>query len=175
MDCNRYYLNAAEGGDVYGSMNCGHVYMNAYYADNNSVYNLDKAEKYYKEAAQMKSAEGFLNLGIVYEIRAEIDAGNIDLLLISKEYYSKAVSGVRNQYSATAYYKLGKLINNNPTFNKDKLIVNALGKCQYANLAIECFARSYLIFQDVKNNNDKLDGKHLKCFEELTDIFKKIV
>lgn len=149
--CMRCFTRAAENGDVYGIMNCGHINLKEYYKCRNTDY-LNSAEFYFSNASEMKNTEGNLNLGIIYQIRYELNSEDDCLLQKSKEYYIMALSNVRNQYSATAYYMLGKLIDNNTKLLDDQSIINALGKCQYSDLVIECFTRSYLIFQEVKSN-----------------------
>lgn len=104
------YKKAADNGDVYGIMNCGLASIKRYYQDKTDEASLDDAERYFSTAAEYNNSEGLLQLGIIYEIRMSKDANNLEK---AKQYYIQATSNVENQYSATAYYKLGKLINRN--------------------------------------------------------------
>lgn len=166
-----YYIKAANLGDIYGIMNCGLTSMDRYYDDSTRKEALDEAEKYFINAALYNNNEGLLQLGVIHEIKI---ADAREHLNKAKEYYIKAFLVVENQYSATAYYKLGKLINNNEVLKKDEDIIAALGKRRYQDLAIECFTRSYEIFQTLDLKCERLDGKYRECYMELVDIFKNI-
>lgn len=166
-----YYIKAANLGDIYAIMNCGLINMDRYYDNPTRKESLEKAEEYFIKAALYNNCEGFLQLGIIYEIKM---ADDIKHLSKAKEYYIKAFISVKNQYSATAYYKLGKLINNNVDLKEDNDIIIALGDKRYQDLAIECFTRSYEIFQTLDLNNGRLDGAYRKCYMELVAIFKNI-
>lgn len=166
-----YFTKAARCGDIYAIMNCGHISLNRYYEDTSREECLNEAETYFKKAASYKNAEGFLQLGIIEEIKMEKD---INCINKAKEYYIKAFSDVKNQYSATAYYKLGKLINNNSSLQIDSDIISALGAIRFKDLSIECFTRAYEIFQNLDSNNGYLNGKYRKCFNELVEAFKGI-
>lgn len=167
------YKKAADNGDVYGIMNCGLASLKHYYQDETDEASLDDAERYFSTAAEYNNSEGLLQLGVIYEIRMSKDAKNLG---IAKQYYIKAMLNVENQYSATAYYRLGKLINRNKSLSNDEEIVKALGKRQYYDLAIECIARAYRIYQTIQQNaDDRLDYEYLKNFDELMKVFKNIV
>ena len=166
-----YYTKAANLGDIYAIMNCGLISMDRYYDDPSRIECLKEAEKYFIKAALFNNTEGLLQLGTIYEIRMIED---VNYLNKSKEYYVKAILTVENQSSATAYYKLGKLINNNPDLKKDDKISVALGYRRYQDLAIECFTRAYEIFQTLDLNHGRLDEKYREYYAELVNIFKNI-
>lgn len=166
-----YYIKAASLGDIYAIMNCGHINMDRYYDNPNRKESLEEAEKYFIKAALYNNSEGFLQLGIIHEIKM---ADDINHLNKAKEYYIKAFISVENQYSATAYYKLGKLINKNIDLKIDNDISTALGDRRYQDLAIECFTRSYEIFQTLDLNNGRLDGSYRDCYMDLIEAFKNI-
>lgn len=168
----RNYKIAADKGDVYGIMNCGLASIKRYYQNKTDEASLEEAERYFSTAAMYNNSEGLLQLGIIYEIKMSKDANNLER---AKRYYIKAISNVENQYSATAYYKLGKLINRNNSLSNDKEISDALGERQYDDLAIECIARAYRIYQTIKQNEDRLDYEYSKDFDELMKVFKNIV
>ena len=92
----------------------------------------------------------------------------------AKEYYIKAFLTVENQYSATAYYKLGKLINNHPDLKNDDEIIMALGDRRYQDLAIECLTRAYEIYQNLDLNNERLDSIYKENYLEMVNIFKNM-
>lgn len=152
-------------------MNCGLINMDRYYDDPNRKESLEEAEKYFIKAALYNNSEGYLQLGIIHEIKM---ADYIKYLSQAKEYYIKAFIAVENQYSATAYYKLGKLINNNVDLKMDNDIIRALGDSRYQDVAIECFTRSYEIFQTLDLNNGRLEVIYRDCYIDLIDVFKNI-
>lgn len=166
-----YYIKAASLGDIYAIMNCGHINMKRYYDNPNRKESLEEAEKYFIKAALYNNSEGFLQLGIIHEIKMTDDKKHLSK---AKEYYIKAFIAVENQYGATAYYKLGKLINNNVDLIKDNDIIIALGDRRYQDLSIECFTRSYEIFQTLELNHGRLYGMYRECYMELIEIFKNI-
>lgn len=169
-DAMKNYSKAAELGDVYGIMNCGHISMKRYYETKENDC-LEEAERYFNEAASYNNSEGLLHLGIIYEIKSHNDSKNI---LRAKEYYTKAVLSVKNQYSATAYYKLGKLLNNHPCLKNDSDVIDALKPIKYSDLSIECFTRAYQIFQNLDTSKERLDGQYSQCFNELIESFLAI-
>lgn len=111
-----YYIKAASLGDIYAIMNCGLTSMDRFYDDPTRKDSLDEAEQYFISAALYNNNEGLLQLGIIYEIKINDDVNNLNK---AKEYYIKSVLAVENQYSATAFYKLEKLINNNTILKND--------------------------------------------------------
>ena len=159
-----YYKIAADYGDIYAIMNLGLINMEQYYATPSRKEYLEEAGKYFIKTSLYNNSEGLLQLGIIYEIKTNDD---IKYLNKAKEYYIRAILTVKNQYSAVAYYKLGKLINNNSVLKKDNDIIMVLGHRQHQNLAIECFNRSYETFQALDLNYGKLEGMYRDCYMEL--------
>ena len=171
MDAMMYYIEAAKLGDIYAIMNCGLTSMEQYYTDTSNKEYLEEAEQYFLKAALYNNNEGLLQLGIINEIKM---SDKVDCLHKAKEYYIRAFLNVENQYSATAYFRLGKLINNNPELTDDSEIIDALNTKRFNNLAIECFTRAYEIFQTLDITNGRLDGKYKDCYIELVSIFTSI-
>lgn len=165
------YRTAAKNDDVYGIMNCGLISMDKYYENSKEKAFLEEAEKYFIHAASYNDAEGLLQLGIVYEIKIQ---DNIKYLNNAKKYYLKVATIAKNQYSATAYYRLGKLLNNHSDLQRDTDIINVFNNIKHQDLAIECFTRAYNIFQSLDLNGDRLDGKYRECFDNLIQVFKNI-
>lgn len=166
-----YYIKAAELGDIYAIMNCGLISLDRYYDNPDKKEWLEEAEKYFIKAALYNNSEGLLQLGIIYEIKMAEDANHLEK---AKEYYIKAFLTVENQYSATAYYKLGKLINNHPDLKNDDEIIMALGDRRYQDLAIECLTRAYEIYQNLDLNNERLDSIYKENYLEMVNIFKNM-
>lgn len=164
-----YYKIAADSGDIYAIMNLGLINMEQYYNNSNKKSYLEEAEKYFIKAALYNNSEGLFQLGIIYEIKT---ADDIKYLNKAKEYYIRAIltATVENQYSAAAYYKLGNLINNNAILKNDNEIIMALGHRQHQDLVIECFNRSYKLFQTLDLNCEKLKGMYRDCYIELKNM-----
>ena len=169
-EAEKCYSKASELDDVYAIMNYGLLSMRRYY-DHNPEKDLSEAESYFKKATQYDNAEGYLHLGIINEIRSNHDP---KLLEDAVDNYLKSINTVDNQYSATAYFKLGKLINKYEKLKKDKRIINILGNVLSENFSIECFNRAYDIFHRIEEENGRLDGDYVGYYDELKDHFYNI-
>lgn len=169
-EAERNYSRAAELDDVYAIMNYGLLSMRRYY-DHKQEKDLLEAEFYFIKAIRYDNAEGYLQLGILNEIRSEYD---IKYLQAAKENYLKAINTVENQYSATAYLKLGKLINRFNTLKNDKEIIKVLGVTIPEDLSIECFNRSYDTFHKIEEENGRLDGDYIGYYDEIKGHFHSI-
>lgn len=169
-EAERCYSKAADLDDVYAIMNYGLLSMRRY-KDHNLEKDLLEAESYFIKATQYDNAEGYLQLGIINEIRSEHDSKFIEDAV---DNYLKTINTVENQYSATAYFKLGKLINKLEKLKNDKRIINILGDVSPEELSIECFNRAYGIFHRIEEENARLDGDYIEFYDELKDHYYKI-
>lgn len=169
-EAEKNYSKAADLNDVYAIMNYGLLSMRRYY-DHNQEKDLLEAEKYFKKAIQYDNSEGYLQLGIINEIRIEQDTKYRQDAVYN---YLKSINTVENQYSATAYFKLGKLINKYVDLTKDKDIISTFDTINPENLSIECFKRSYDIFHRIEEENGRLDGDYIGYYDELKDHFYNI-
>ena len=169
-----YYKQAANMGDIYGVMNCGLTCLTQYYKDNSQTDLLNQAQAYFETAAQYGDIEGILQLGMIYEIKSTNDSCCLN---IAKQHYLEALKNVDNQYSATAYFKLGKMINRHDALQSDEEIITALGESRYKDKALECFTRAYEMYQKLDSpveSGERLFGQYRECFNELIAIFKRI-
>ena len=167
----KYYSKAAELDDIYAIMNYGLLSMRKYSIQGEEK-DLIEAERYFKKAIQYDNTEGYLQLGIIYEIKI---SKNPESLYESKNYYITAIRMVENQYSADAYYRLGKLINRYEELENDDEILKMLGKMKLKRASIECFNRALEIFSKAEQNNYRLDGDYKKDYEELKKHFRAIL
>ena len=164
----KFYILAANLGDIYGIMNCGLINMERYYRDTTNTNALDEAEQYFQKAAIYNNSEGLLQLGIINEIKMIKDPSFLNK---AKEYYIKAIQTVENQYSASAYYKLAQLITNYEELKSDSQIIDGLGKRKYNDLKVECLNRAYKIFQDMDINNRQIKGVYKDYYDKIISMF----
>lgn len=167
----KYYSKAAELDDIYAIMNYGLLSMKKYSIQKEEK-DLIEAERYFKKAIQYDNTEGYLQLGIIYDIKI---SKNPKYVYESKKYYITAIKMVENQYSADAYYRLGKLINRFEELENDDEILKMLGKMKLKRASIECFNRALEIFSKAEQKNYRLDGDYKKDYEELKKHFKAIL
>ncbi len=160
-----HYEEAADLDDVFGCMNCGHAEMERYKVKGRPE-NLRQAREYFTKAAQYNNTEGWVQLGNVC-----IECGDYTN---AKECYLKSLNGGINPYVATGYYQLGCLINNSKISDKDSEIRLALGCSQNADYAIECFKKSYEIYQASLINGIGINGFYRTCYEKLVAAFETI-
>ncbi len=166
-----YYSQAADGGDIYAILNCGHCEMNFYkksLADGTAdKSHLQKAREYFEKAAEHDNIEGFLHLGIAFE--------NLEENENAKEYYIKAINAGNNVYTATAYYKLGLLLKKIPQMEKDAKVLEALNLSVEDNTVIECFKKAYDVFLSLNKKGMEITGKFYKdCYANLITVFKSV-
>ena len=166
-----YYQMAAQLGDVYAIMNCGLISMSTYNnKKDKDINDLKIAKAYFEKAVEYDNSEGYLQLGIVYENLKGIEPGYLSK---AKENYIKAIKSVENVFCASAYYRLGKLINKAPELKKDKEIIELLMIDEDASLSAECFRRSYDIFRQVEKAYG-IDRIYKKDYEALKELFQSI-
>ncbi len=165
LEALKFYKDAADGGDVFGCMNCGHTEMKFYYetGDREHLYN---ARKYFEMAAQYNNAEGWAQLGVTYE--------ECDEFSIAKDCYIKCTMFGVNPYSATGYYRLGCLINNLKISNKDADVQKAVGCSNDANFSVECFKMAYEMYQESIRDGQSIFGLYRTCYLKLIDAFEVI-
>lgn len=166
-ETNAYYKEAAKGRDIYGIMNCGHLEMEQYEHSSNEICYLENAKKYFEDAAKFNNIEGYLQLGIVYEKYKDYEQ--------AKKCFLHSLMGPKNKYSATGYYKLGCLINQNHISKDDQDLVGLFTQEKVADISIECFKKAYEIFQSYTINGLQISGYYYKsCYDNLINSFKKL-
>ncbi|MBR3818935.1 MAG: sel1 repeat family protein [Clostridia bacterium] len=164
------YVRAANAKDPYAILNCGHNEMDKYEYKKDTLY-LENAFGYFKQATEYNSSEGWLFLGIVFEEKAK---ENSSFLYDAKNCYLKSINNVRNQFSAAALYRLGRLIRMCPELQNDDDIKKALEPIKYNDLIVECFTKSYELFQELQSVKVVLSDKCQENFEHLVEGFKSI-
>ncbi len=164
------YIKAAEYDDPYAILNCGHHEL-ACYDQSGENENLKTASEYFERASKYNSSEAWLYLGIVNEQYMLSDSSRLNDV---KNYYLKSIENVTNQFSAMSLYRLGSLIGRYPGLQNDINIREALSPIKYNDLRIECYTRSYQIFQNIIDSGNVLSNKYQECFDKLVDGFNSI-
>lgn len=171
------YIEASNKNDIFGTLNCGNHYFYKYKLNCN-IEDIDSAIKYYKIAAQKKSEEGYLKLGICYEekySKTYHSSKDDSLLVKARNCYVKAITSIvfDNQFSASAYYKLGRLIAQYPNLANDTITKKAIKPYRFGNAYIECFVKSYEMFQAVMAMEDgsKATGTFKQYYDNIIRDF----
>lgn len=169
-----HFQKAADAGDVYALMNCGHSEIKRYY-NSKEIGSLYNAQKYYLKASDYDNSEAWLWMGIVSEERAkfENDREN-ELLIMARDYYIKSFLRTENKFSATGLYRLGCLIQNHPKFEKDSCIVDALKAEDSDDLMIKCFSTAYSLFHTLYEQNRIQPDRYMKYYDSLKKSFRGI-
>lgn len=170
-EAEKNYAEAARLGDVYAIMNYGLLSMKKYYQDKQDK-DLLLAERYFNKAIRYNNSEGFLQLGIINEIRCD---SNDTYLSETKQYYLKAIKTIENQYSATAYMKLGKLINRYAQLENDNEIISLFEIPNTYHLSTECLRKSYEIFHKIEERGGRLDGDYYEKYKELKQYYNNLL
>jgi len=166
------YEIGREKGDVYAILNCGHLYKERYEFtlknnENEAFHNLDQAVERYNEARKQESNEAYMQLAMIYEM---------NLIKYGKEpfdvadYYIKSAS-VKNQYGATALYKLGEWLLKNDYLQKNEKITNKLNHDTINDPVIICYINSYTIFSNLIAQN-KVEDEYMEYYKKLLKKFK---
>lgn len=159
------FLRASEGYDVYGTINCGHLEMKQY-RRNGDPHHLESAKNYFEKAAEFDNNEAYVQLGMVYEEYENYEK--------AKKCFLKALIGAKKQFNATSYYKLGCLINEHHIPENDSDIISLFKNQEVTDIAIECFKKSYELFQYCIINNIDVSGYYKQCYNQLVSSFKTL-
>lgn len=169
-----HFKKAANAGDIYALMNCGHSEMKRYF-NNMDIASLYNAQDYFAQASAYDNSEAWLWLGIVCEERGEKEPDKKDELLRSaKENYLKSFCHTENKYSATGLFRLGCLIQSYSFLEKDAEIIAALKAKKTDNLAIKCFSNAYSLFHILYDQNNIQVDRYKKYYDDLKACFRNI-
>ncbi len=175
------YKIASDLGDVYATLNCGNYHLFTNYPKNGNIEEIKSAIIYYSMAANKKNEEGYLKLGMCYEeeyVKTKSSAENKELLKKARDCYVKSILStvIDNQFGASAYYKLGILIIKYPELDltNDTDTKKVITPFRFENAYIECFVRSYEMFQEVMAMEDsvKATGEFKSYYDNLIEDFK---
>lgn len=175
-----YFRKASELGDNYGKINLGNYLLDTYYLTyqaNNKEEDLLKhlvsAKKQFEDAATMNSPEAFVKLGMIYLEMYNFNRSQ-ECVLNAQKQFERSISFGRNQFAGAGYFLIGNLLKRYPELADSNSLKSIITFDRFNDLTIECFVRSYEIFNDLLLEGKAVNGENRRYFKVLSSTFKDI-